>query len=105
MYTKEGLSMMYPTRSVFSEADFQYFENNKTKLVTKLKKKILTQFIVIDGNLIVFNVSLTYISDTFFKFNNILPKLAITLENKIEKTSLDVRLIKNLSKCTFDYPW
>jgi len=28
---------------------------------------------------------LTYISDIFFKFSNILPKLAVTLEHKIEE--------------------
>jgi hypothetical protein len=71
----------------------------------KIEKNKLRQFIDIDGNHIVFNVSLTYISDTFFKFNNILPKLDIALKNKIEKISLDVRLIKNHSKCAFDYPW
>ena len=37
MYAKEGLSMMYPRRSVVSEVYLQYFEHNKTKLVTKLE--------------------------------------------------------------------
>jgi len=79
---REGLAMGAPTYSILSEFYLHHLENSKIYSLL-LNYNVMGYFSYVDGVLITYNKSITYIDDLLKSFNNITLKLKFTIEKEM----------------------